>query len=116
MTEMDKIGGVGEQGSFYTREDWGMPDQPAIWSETPSDISSNIDFVLSGPSEIWGADDDTDIEYIYLWTLYRQQVAKLTPLQIREAWIRHIYDESLVDEVKSEFSGTVVSARDLDMF
>ncbi len=116
VTEMDKIGGVGEQGSFYTREDWGMPDQPAIWSETPSDISSNIDFVLRGPSEIWGADDDTDIEYIYLWTLYHQQVTKLTPLQIREAWIRHIYDESLVDEVKSEFSGTVVSARDLDMF
>ena len=94
VTEMDKIGGDGEHGRFYTREDWGMPDQPAIWSETPSDISSNIDFVLRGPSEIWGADDDTDIEYIYLWTLYHQQVAKLTPLQIREAWIRHIYDES----------------------
>ena len=65
VTEMDKIGGDGEHGRFYTREDWGMPDQPAIWSETPSDISSNIDFVLRGPSEIWGADDDTDIEYIY---------------------------------------------------
>ena len=94
VTEMDKIGGDGEHGRFYTREDWGMPDQPAIWSETPSDISSNIGFVLRGPSEIWGADDDTDIEYIYLWTQYHQQVAKLTPLQIREAWIRHIYDES----------------------
>ena len=65
VTEMDKIGGDGEQGRFYTREDWGRPDQPAIWSETPSDISSNIDFVLRGPSEIWGADDDTDIEYIF---------------------------------------------------
>ena len=94
VTEMDKIGGDGEHGRFYTREDWGMPDQPAIWSETPSDISRNIDFVLRGPSEIWGADDDTDIEYLYLWTLYHQQVAKLTPLQIRETWVRHIYDES----------------------
>ena len=94
VTEMDKIGGDGEHGRFYTREDWGMPDRPAIWSETPSDISSSIDFVLRGPIEIWGADDDTDIEYLYLWTLYHQQVAKLTPLQIREAWIRHIYDES----------------------
>ena len=94
VTEMDKIGGEGEHGRFYTRDDWGKPDQPAIWSETPSDISSNIDFVLRGSGEVWGADDDTDIEYIYLWTLYHQQIAKLTPTQIREAWLRHIYDES----------------------
>ena len=45
VTEMDKIGGVGEQGSFYTREDWGMPGQPAIWRETPGAIASHIDFV-----------------------------------------------------------------------
>ena len=31
---------------------------------------------------------------MYLWTLYQQQTAKLTPTQIREAWVRHIYDES----------------------
>ena len=30
VTGMDKIGGIGPQGRFYTREDWGGPDQPAI--------------------------------------------------------------------------------------
>ncbi len=94
VTEMDKIGGKGEHGRFYTRDDWGKPDQPNIWSDIPSDLSSHIDFVLRGSGEIWGADDDTDIEYMYLWTMYRQQTAKLAPTQIREAWVRHIYDES----------------------
>ena len=28
VTEMDKIGGVGQYGEFYTRVDWGKPDQP----------------------------------------------------------------------------------------
>ena len=94
ITEMDKIGGEGTHGRFYTRDDWGKPDQPAIWSETPSDISSRIDFVLKTPDDVWGADDDTDIEYMYLWAMYQNQTAKLTPSQISSAWIRHIYDES----------------------
>ena len=94
VTEMDKIGGEGEHGRFYTRDDWGKPDQPAIWSETPSDISSHIDFVLRGAEEVWGADDDTDIEYMYLWTMHHQGLEKLSPSQIRDAWVRHIYDES----------------------
>jgi len=94
VTEMDKIGGEGEHGRFYTRDDWGKPDQPAIWSETPSDISSRIDFVLRGAEEVWGADDDTDIEYMYLWTMHHQGLEKLSPSQIRDAWVRHIYDES----------------------
>ena len=79
VTEMDKIGGEGEHGRFYTRDDWGKPDQPAIWSETPSDISSHIDFVLRGAEEVWGADDDTDIEYMYLWTMHHQGLEKLSP-------------------------------------
>lgn len=28
VTEMDKIGGAGPHGKFYTRESWGQPDQP----------------------------------------------------------------------------------------
>jgi hypothetical protein len=42
VTEMDKIGNIGEikTGEFYTREDWGKPDQPNIWSNgKPSDIT-----------------------------------------------------------------------------
>ena len=42
VTEMDKIGNIGEikTGDFYTRADWGKPDQPSIWGEgVPSDLS-----------------------------------------------------------------------------
>ena len=49
VTEMDKIGNIGEikTGDFYTREDWGKPDQPSIWGEgIPSNLSSTIDFVF----------------------------------------------------------------------
>ena len=94
VTEMDKLGGDGPHGEFYRRSDWGGPDQPAIWDgDTPSAISPTIDFVLRRPGELWGADDDTDIEYIYLWTLYQSGQTKLTPEAIREAWLTHIYDE-----------------------
>ena len=94
VTEMDKIGGDGPHGEFYTRSDWGGPDQPAIWDgDMPSAISPTIDFVLRRPGELWGADDDTDIEYIYLWTLHESGQIRLTPEAIRAAWLRHIYDE-----------------------
>ena len=35
VTEMDKIGNIGEPktGDFYTRDDWGKPDQSSIWGE-----------------------------------------------------------------------------------
>lgn len=94
VTEMDKIGGEGAPGEFYTREDWRGPDQPAIWSDSPSDLSPSIDFVLRGPDEVWGADDDTDIEYIYQTALHVHQTSLLSPEQIRTAWIAHIYDET----------------------
>ncbi|MEM8937478.1 MAG: ADP-ribosylglycohydrolase family protein, partial [Pseudomonadota bacterium] len=95
ITEFDKIGGPGVHGEFYTREDWGGPDQPAIWSDgAPSEISTTIDFVLRGENEVWGADDDTDIEYIYQHTLYAEGVSVLSADQIRNAWLNHIYDET----------------------
>ena len=30
ITEMDKVGGQGRQGEFYTRQDWAGLDEPAI--------------------------------------------------------------------------------------
>ncbi|WP_020569084.1 hypothetical protein [Neolewinella persica] len=65
---MDKIGNTGDTktGDFYTRENWGGSDQPNIWSgDTISHIFPIIDFVLLPPDTTWGADDDTDIEYVY---------------------------------------------------
>lgn len=96
VTEMDKIGNIGEikTGDFYTREDWGKPDQPSIWAEgVPSDLSPTIDFVFEDEGGTWGADDDTDIEYIYQHLLYENKTSMLTGEQIREGWLKHIKKE-----------------------
>lgn len=96
VTEMDKIGNIGEikTGDFYTRENWGKPDQPSIWGEgIPSNLSETINFVFRDTSEIWGADDDTDIEYMYQHLLYTNKTAILSPEQIRDGWLKHIKDK-----------------------
>ena len=96
VTEMDKIGNIGEikTGAFYTRADWGKPDQPSIWAAgIPSNLSPTIDFVLRGEGDVWGSDDDTDIEYIYQHLLYTQQTSILTGQQIQEGWLKHIKPE-----------------------
>lgn len=96
VTEGDKIGNIGEikTGAFYTRDDWGKPDQPAIWADgKPSDLSPTIDFVFRGEDEVWGADDDTDIEYMYQHLMHTHKTSKLTPEQIRDGWLKHIKAE-----------------------
>lgn len=96
VTEMDKIGNIGEikTGVFYTRDDWGKPDQPNIWEEgVASKLSLTIDFVFKGKDEIWGSDDDTDIEYIYQHLLYTNGSNVLSPNQIRDGWLKHIKPE-----------------------
>lgn len=95
VTEMDKVGNIGEfkTGDFYTRNDWGKADQPSIWSAAPSELSPTIDFVLRGKDEVWGADDDTDIEYMYQYLLYKNKTSFLTPKQIQEGWLKHIKPE-----------------------
>lgn len=95
VTEMDKVGNIGDikTGDFYTREDWGTPDLPNIWNDEPSDLSETIDFVFRGENEIWGADDDTDIEYMYQHLLYTNNASILTGEQIREGWLKHLKHE-----------------------
>jgi len=96
VTEMDKIGNVGgiETGDFYTREDWGKPDQPSIWGQgIPSKLSPTIDFVFADVDSIWGADDDTDIEYIYQELLLDNKISVLSGEQIRDGWLKHIKHE-----------------------
>jgi len=96
VTEMDKIGNIGETktGDFYTREDWGTPDLPNIWSgDNPSDLSKTIDFVFREEDEIWGADDDTDVEYMYQHLLYTNKTSILTGKQIQEGWLKHMKHE-----------------------
>lgn len=96
VTEMDKIGNIGDikTGDFYTRDDWGKPDQPSIWAEgIPSDLSPTIDFVFRDENDLWGSDDDTDIEYIYQFLLDQHQTVYLTGEQIRDGWLKHIKAE-----------------------
>lgn len=96
VTEMDKIGNIGpmKTGNFYTRDDWGKPDQPSIWGEgVPSNLSEDIDFVFENEDGVWGADDDTDIEYMYQHLLYTNEVSVLSPEQIRDGWLKHIKSE-----------------------
>ena len=93
ITEMDKTGNVGKlkTGPFYTRNDWGKPDQPAFWEKKAK--KRNIDFVFEGDDGNWGADDDTDIEYIYQHLLHTNKTSKLTGEQIQEGWLKHIKNE-----------------------
>ncbi len=96
VTEMDKIGNIGEiqTGDFYTREDWGKPDQPSIWAQgVPGDLSKTIDFVFRDEGDVWGADDDTDIEYMYQYLMYTNKTSVLTSEQIRSGWLKHIKTE-----------------------
>ena len=95
VTEMDKIGNIGDikTGDFYTMEDWGKPDQPNIWSKDPSDLSSTIDFVFVEEADIWGSDDDTDIEYMYQYLHSVNNASILSGEQIRDGWLRHIKKE-----------------------
>ncbi|MCA6078920.1 ADP-ribosylglycohydrolase family protein [Fulvivirga sedimenti] len=97
ITEMDKIGGDGIDGlgaGFYTRSNWGGKDEPNIWPQSNLDsLSPTIDFYFEGPGDVWGADDDTDIEYMYQYITYYNKVTKLSPEQIRNGWLTHIYSD-----------------------
>ena len=93
ITEMDKVGNIGEikTGNFYTRENWGKKDEPNIWS--PKSEYDVIDFVLKENNEVWGSDDDTDIEYMYQELLYQNNDIILSPENIRDGWLKHIKKE-----------------------
>ena len=96
ITEMDKVGNIGEikTGNFYTRNDWGKKDQRSIWEDESIDKSNiKIDFVFKDIGEFWGADDDTDIEYMYQYLLNFYETSILSPSQIRAGWLKHIKKE-----------------------
>lgn len=98
ITEMDKIGGEGIDGrgaGFYTRENWRQPDEPNIWGAgSAGAISDTIDFYFVDEGGAWGADDDTDIEYLYQYITYHNQATRLTAEQIRDGWLTHIYSDA----------------------
>jgi hypothetical protein len=96
ITEMDRIGNVGniKTGQFYTRENWGGKDSVNIWGKLNNgEVSAVIDFILKAPDEVWGSDDDTDMEYLYQELLLENSTSILTPVQIKNGWIKHIKKE-----------------------
>ena len=91
VTEMDKVG-TSATMPFYTDEDWGSKDLPAIWGEGVPH-SDTIDFFFVEKGQPWGADDDTDIEYMYQYLHKVHQTSLLTAEQIRTGWLKHTYSE-----------------------
>ena len=86
ITEMDKI-----EHPFYTDANWGGPDQPNIWGNYVPSSNNIIDYYFIDKGDVWSADDDTDIEYMYQYLLDYHNVSILSPDQIREGWLNHIY-------------------------
>jgi len=91
VTEMDKVGTPATL-PFYTDEDWGSKDLPAIWGEgvPHSDV---IDFFFVEKGQPWGADDDTDIEYMYQYLHEKHQTSLLSAEQISAGWLTHTYSQ-----------------------
>ncbi|MDG1066438.1 MAG: hypothetical protein P8O91_09500 [Luminiphilus sp.] len=92
ITEMDRV-----ETPFYRDEDWGSVDQPNIWGAFVNH-SSHIDFYLPELNRVWGSDDDTDIEYMYWQLTEASDTPILTPVQIRQGWLKPIYsnEEALI--------------------
>lgn len=91
ITEMDKVG-TKSTLPFYTDDDWGTKDLPAIWGEgvPHSDV---IDFYFVEKGQPWGSDDDTDIEYMYQYLHEFEKTSLLTAEQIQQGWLKHTYSE-----------------------
>ena len=85
VTEMDKI-----QAPFYTRADWGKRDQKSVWGFYGPNPDTLIDFTFTFQGKPWGADDDTDLEYMYQHLMDVDNASVLTAAQIRDGWLKHI--------------------------
>ena len=86
ITEMDKI-----EPPFYTDENWDGLDERNIWGNFISTTDTIIEYYFVRNGEAWAADDDTDIEYMYQHLMDVNNVSILTPEQIRDGWLHHIY-------------------------
>ena len=69
---------------FYTDGNWAAPAPDT----DPAFGTLRVDFVFNTP--VWNADDDTDIEYVYLHLLDQHATHQLSPEQIGDGWREHI--------------------------
>ena len=75
--------GQRQEPPFYTDEDW-QTDQGQPFFGDPT-----IDFRILDP---WPADDDTNIEYVYVHLMSLHDTSMLTARQITDGWREHIND------------------------
>ncbi|MBX3364953.1 MAG: ADP-ribosylglycohydrolase family protein [Phycisphaeraceae bacterium] len=68
--------GQRNQPPFPTDADWGTNLGRGV-----------LEYVFQDP---WGADDDTDIEYVWLHLMHHHGTSLLTPEQISNGWIEHV--------------------------
>jgi hypothetical protein len=76
--------GVRKTQPFFTDQAWGT---------NQGRKKKMIEFVLVEEGDVWGSDDDTDIEYIFQEILLDNAVSIATPEQIRDGWLKHIKHE-----------------------
>lgn len=92
ITEMDTVGSP-ETLPFYTDDDWGTRDRRSLWGEFVPH-AKRIAFYFEPLGTPWGADDDTDLEYMYAFLLDQHATSRLSATQIRDGWLKHIYSET----------------------
>lgn len=73
--------GVKKSAPYFTDKGWGT---------NQGRNNEKIEFVLVEEGDVWGADDDTDIEYIYQSILDDNNVSVASAKQIRDGWLTHI--------------------------
>ncbi|MFZ4573240.1 MAG: ADP-ribosylglycohydrolase family protein [Phycisphaerales bacterium] len=73
---------------FLTDADWGLPYN-----------GFTLDFTWYFSP--WPADDDTDIEYVYLHEAARLGRFEFTPVELRDAWLAHINRDIWVSNRKA---------------
>ncbi len=87
ITEMDRA-----EPPFFTDADWGGPDHPNLWGDYSH--HDTVEFILVREGGVWGADDDTDIEYVYQHLHYTHETSMLTTEQIRDGWLKHMWSDN----------------------
>lgn len=85
-----KTEGMRNNKPYFTDDDWNT-NQGNDWLDEEIENGKYLDFELSMAP--WGADDDTDIEYIYLHALETYNTYLLTGENIRDQWLEHISSE-----------------------
>lgn len=75
--------GKREEPPFFTDADWGREIAPGVV----------LDFELETGANVWGSDDDTDVEYVYLQLMADHRGPELSSTQIADGWRKYMLKE-----------------------